>query len=235
MHHDTSTRATTLVFAIGLLLLAGPATAISLGALADGASLTSEDGAVTFSDFSVSFMPGLGEGDNALAYLDLTLVDVQVLSEGDRRILAIGGGIEVSNSDLGQMWIDYSVESGNGFEIVGADLSLKAEALSLLSGVTIGESIGGDALAMLFATERQDGSGTTSDATVFGGPAGRLTVSNDLFVDGGFGGTTRIASLQQAFHVAQSANPVPEPGSALVFGAGLLLTAMRLRSRRATP
>jgi len=234
MSHDTSTRATSLLAAIGLLLFAGPATAISLGALAGGASLTSDDGAVTFSGFSVSFMPGFIEEDNALANLDLTLVDVQVLTEGDRRILAFGGGIEVSNSGLGQMWIDYSVESGNGFEIVGADLSLKAEALSMLSGVTVDESIFGEALAMLVATQRYDGTGTTSDASVFGGPVQRVSVSNDVFVDGGFGGTTRVASLQQAFSVAQSANPVPEPGSALVFGAGMLLTAMRMRSRRAT-
>lgn len=226
-------RATSLFVAIGLSLLAGPAAAISLGALAGGASLTSDDGAVTFSDFSVSFMPGIAEQDNALANLDLTLVDVQVLTEGDRRILAFGGGIEVSSRNLGQMWIDYSVASGNGFEIVGADVSLKAEALSMFSGVTVDESIFGDALALLVATERYDATGTMADATAFAQPARRLDVSNDVFLDGGFEGTTRVASLQQAFSVAHSANPVPEPGSALVFGAGVLVSAMRMRSRRA--
>jgi hypothetical protein len=220
-----------LFVAITLCLANGPAIAISLGALTEGASLTSDDGAVRFSGFSVSFLAGIVEERNSLNDLDLRLVDVQVITQDDRRILAFEGGIEVSFGALGQMWIDYTVETGDGFSITGADLSLKAEAPTMFSGVTVVETILGDAAASLVARERYDGTGIPSGAEAFAQPVHSLEVGNDLFLDGGFGGTTRVASLQQGFRVARSVSPVPEPGAALLFGTGALIAAARLRSK----
>jgi hypothetical protein len=222
-----------LIVAIALIGMTGPAAAISLGALTAGASLSSDDGSVVFSDFSVAFLAGIHEDRNALLNLDLSLVDVQLISLGDRRILSFEGGLEVHSGVLGQMWIDYAVATDNGFEIIGADISLKAETLTTFTSVSVVESISGGAFASLHASERFDGTGTPSASNVFALPARNLTVSNEVFLDGGFGGTTRVASLQQSFSVAGSASPVPEPGASLLFGVGVLISATRLRRRPA--
>lgn len=222
-----------LLVAIALMGTAGPAAAISLGALTAGASLSSDEGAVTFSDFSVAFLAGIHEDRNALLNLDLSLVDVQLIVLGDRRILSFEGGLEVDSGVLGQMWIDYTVATDAGFEITGAGLSLKAETLTTFTSVTVVESISGGASASLYASERFDGTGTPSGALVFALPARNLVVSNDVFIDGGYGGTTRVASLQQSFRVAGSASPVPEPGASLLFAVGVALSAARLRRTKA--
>jgi len=229
-----ATRLCLVLLAAGpALLLARPASAIGLQSLLGGGSLSSADGAVTFGDFSVSISPWVGEGSNALADLDLTLVDVDVVTVGDWRAIAFDGPIEVGTFELGQIRIDYTVRAGDGFEIVGADLSLKAETIGLFSSVSLAESISGDAAAVLRAMESEDeGSRVPFDGITFDQPARQLGISNEIALDGGMTSSSRVARLEQGFTVAGASAPIPEPGAALLFGAGTIVVATRLRAGR---
>lgn len=226
-------RPTLAAFAALAVLLPGAARAIPLGTLVGGGDLTSADGAVTWSGFSVSFASAIYEGDNALRDLDLMLVDVSVVESGALRILAMEGPIEVDAFELGQMRIGYQVDAGAGFAIDGAGISLKAETLGWFASASVVESISGDVASVLRALEADDETlRSPFDDDVFAGQAGQLAVSSEIALDGGMSSGSRIARLEQGFSVTRASSPVPEPGGALLFGAGTLVVALRLRRTR---
>lgn len=220
-----------------LALLSMPlstASALSLGVLTSGGSISSTDGAVTFDGFAVSFMDPIVEEDNPFANLDLSLIEVDVSEVGDLRTLTLVGPIDAASGDLGQLRIDYHVRAGDGFAIVGAAVTLEAKTFGAFSSASIHEAIWGDAVAGLNAIQSYDGASAPTSTVAFGGSARDLDVSNEIWMDGGLADGTRLTTVKQAFVVEQSSSPVPEPSAGLLFAAGTAIAALRVRriSRR---
>jgi hypothetical protein len=230
-------RTARLLAATAVGLLVAPAVqATPLGTLLGGGTLSTSDAALVFGDFSVSIDRSTGEGDNPFLYLDLMLVEVSIVESGDVRSLAIEGPLQVSAWDDAQIRIDYAVGAGEGSGIVAAGLSLKAEALGDFADVVVTEALSGDAAAVLRAVESQDQAARLlGGQTTFGAPARSLLVSTDITLSGGMTQGSRIARLEQGFTVSRVASPVPEPGAALLFAAGVAVTAGHLRTRRSRP
>ena len=221
-----------LAAVIAALLLPGSAGAIPLGTLIGGGTLSSDDGAVYFSDFQVSTSGGHLEAIDPLAGLDLMLIDVEVVTWDDLRTLHFAGTIELAPYELGQIQIVYSVAAGDGFEIIGATLEVEAETFGSFSSVTVNEDVFGDASASLAAFTRSDGPEAPTSAVLFDGAAGGLVVASNVWIDGGTADGTTFTHLSQGYRVQPTAGPVPEPSAALVFAAGLAVIGARVRARR---
>lgn len=224
----SATLGTLALAAMALCTTPTLASAISLGALTSGGSLSSADGSVTFDGFSVSFIDPIGETDNTLANLDLSLVEVELTQLGDTRTLSFIGPVDTPIGTLGHLQIDYHVRSGNGFELIGAALGLEIKTSGERSFASLGESITGDAAAQLYVEQDFFG-GVASTNVAFDSPAQDLDVSSAMWVEGGNLGPTSITRIRQDFTVQGGSSPVPEPGAALLFAAGTLIAAARVR------
>jgi len=89
----------------------------------------------------------------------------------------------------------------------------------------------------LFVDYNSNGSGTQSDSVTFASPATTQAVIKNIVTDGGTGtsGGALISSFENTTQVSGGGStgggPVPEPGSMLMLGSGLIATSMLLRRK----
>lgn len=222
-----------LAAALFCLCLPSTAGAISLGALTEGATLTSDDGALTFSGFSVAQPGTIVEATNHLATLDLNLVEVRLVGGSDLYTLSFLGPLHVKQGGLGLLGIQYSVEAKEGVSIVGVGLGTRAAVTDPGARIDIDEVVSGDAEALLMAIIAAGGTQQPGDSANFEDEAIQLEIDTEIWIDGGIGNAA-LTDLGQSFRVEREDRPgaahaTPEPGSALLFAIGLVLAGTRLR------
>ena len=210
--------------ALGLLLLAPAAQALTLADLVDGASFTTANG-LTFDDFDVIIT-----GDLPPDLADA--IEVEVLSDGFQ---LIGGPIAVADGDFGDLFLTYhvsaeSLEMGiNGGSLRGILGATGVGALAAVDEVLLMD-MGGSTIALLSISNTGgiEGEEMLDDATDPFAPRLELLVEKDVAVttfNAGIGSSARISLIEQRFSV------VPEPGTAGMLAVGLLGLAFAGRRR----
>jgi PEP-CTERM motif len=202
----------------GLVLvgLTGQASATPLSALlVAGATLTSGDGNLTFSNFSAVVTGSLLDtsGNN---------YDVAALPTG----FELTGPFLVADGHAGDMVLNYTVTAiQNGI----TDVHLFQNGTFTGAGITgnaaaVSETVfhSGTPIANLNTIGTSGGAvvlGLTDEATLPGGPFNTLDVKKDISVAtiaGGLGSGAHISIIDQTF------TTVPEPGTLLLGSAGLI-------------
>jgi len=213
-----------VAFALITFTAAPDSHALSLDMLADGGTLTSGNGVLTFSEFEVITSGSVRS--------DLSLYDVRALIDG----IAITGPFAASRGAIGDMFISFTVNSTES--ITGAMLRFNGAARGPGGSASVTESFDEfeDADLFVYSLGRRDRD--LVDRTEFSGVT-ELHVSKDILVDSGLKrgmsfdeakekefsrkqwkhrgrGLAVISRIEQRFQTA------PEPSGMLLFGAALL-------------
>lgn len=224
--------------ALGAVLVAlsisvgGSARAITLADLNAGASFSTPDGSLTFSNFHVTLPAMVGTATNALAGVDLALFDVQPLA-------AVGFGFRViefniplvaSGDQVGQMGIDYRVTANPVSAITGAGLRFTGTAIGTGAVTRIDQLVSSPAGSIeLHAIRQAGGVQDPDDEKFLASPASAVDVTSSIRLDV----SSRTAFIAQISEIEGrfSTAPVPEPGAIMIFAAslGLVTTASRRR------
>jgi len=203
----------------GLLMVASPAAALTLGDLVGGADFSSLDGTLTFSDFEASSVSGDLNPD-------LDAYQILALEDGFR----ITGPMGVADGNSGLLTLVYKVSS---------DPMMISASSAFFNGAAYGEeaiaevdsTLNSDSQAGPMVTELElivlgDGTKVKVDSAGFA-PMNEIYVTEEIRVDseGAFGAT--ISAVEQRFSV------VPEPSSTLLFAVGASAITYAGRRRRA--
>ena len=205
-----------------------PVTLASL--VVPGATLTSEDGKFTFSNFDAAIAPGGGLNP------DLNLYFVRALAPGDSAAPGAGfrltGPMMVADGNSGFLQLQYTVSGNNGIRITDAHLWFNgsfnqgAGAPAGL-GVGVNEDLFGGTLPLgvsLSVSKSSGGFDKPLDGTVFA-PQNTFNVLKDVVLNSySGGGTAHISAVDQTF-------TIPEPGTLLLGSFGLLGLATLGRKR----
>ncbi len=213
--------------------LAPGADALTLADLHGGASLSSADGGLTFSDFEITLPPLVGGAPNLLGGLDLSLFEVEALQdEFGVRFLEFDGPLVAVGDQAGALMISFRVTASLELVITGVGLSLTGTAMGGGALAQIQESVVADdgSLTMIEATRQAGG---TQSPIAFGAlatPSSSIEVSKSIVIDttGSSAVLAQISEFEQSFTTA----PIPEPGAVAVFSLGLGLVAATSRRRR---
>jgi hypothetical protein len=157
-----------LVAVLAIVSAATHARALGLDMLADGDSLVSGNGKLTFDDFEVIATGSVSS--------DLSLYDVSALIDG----IAITGPISASDGASGDLFIQFSVSSTE--PIRGATLRFNGAATGLGSSASVTETFDELDDAELFVFATGGGGLDLSDALRFGEGFDSLRVSKDILV-----------------------------------------------------
>lgn len=194
--------------------LAGGAQGTTLADLNGGASITA--GNLTFSDFTIIVT---GSADPNLA--DYTVL---TLPTGFR----IVGGVGAFNAEQGDVSVSYAVSASAGSSVDEASLGFNGAAMGTHSGATVSEDLSASGSPIASAMVFQLGSGASqkTDSVSFASETS-FTVDKNIFVKADSNGLATLSFVDQTFAL------VPEPGSLLLMGSGLmgLLAFGRKRQR----
>lgn len=213
-----------VVGALALVGLAGQAHALGIpvtlaSLVVPGATLTSEDGNFTFSDFGASVAGAISH--------DLNDYNVQTLTSGFR----LTGAFLVADGNFGDMVLSYTATAKPGVLITDAHLffngSFNGNDVPPGMGVGVNETIlANDPIAQLSVAASSGGFVKLTDSAVFAGTPS-ITVLKDISLSsfGGAGGSVaHISVVDQTF-------TIPEPGTLLLGSFGLLGLATLGRKR----
>lgn len=203
--------------AIGAILSGAPAQALTLGDLDAGDSITSLDGSLVFSEFSVAISGDLNP--------DLTQYAVVQLGEGFR----VNGAIAAADGASGTLDITYTATAMGPLQITGARIFFNAAVVGeSAAAVTMEDLLTESSGAMVGELDvLVDGAGTSDkeDTTVFS-ELGSLYVDKSILVDSTGAIAVTLSVIDQTFTV------IPEPATAALLATGLMgLAASRPRSR----
>ena len=225
-------------FAIGALFVAlsisvgGSARAITLADLNAGASFSTPDGSLTFSNFHVTLPAMVGSATNALAGVNLALFEVQPLP-------AVGFGFRViefniplvaSGDQVGQMGIDYRVSANPVSAITGAGLRFTGTAIGTGAVTRIDQLVSSPAGSIeLHAIRQAGGVQDPDDEKFLASPASAVDVTSTIRLDV----SSRTAFIAQISEIEGrfSTAPVPEPGAIAIFAASLAMVTTASRRR----
>lgn len=225
-----------VAFALITFAAAPDAHALKLDILADGGTLTSGNGILTFSDFEVITSGSVRS--------DLSLYDVRALVDG----IAITGPFAAAGGNVGDMFLSFTVTSTQS--ITGASLRFNGAAAGVGASASVTESFAEleDADLFVYSLGRRDRD--LVDRTAIPGLT-TLSVSKDILVDSGVSrvipvrdleklcvprklwhkrgrGIAVISRIEQRFQT--DGEPVPEPVGMLLFGTALLGIAVVRRN-----
>jgi hypothetical protein len=210
--------------------LAGSARALTLADLNAGASFS--DGTLSFSDFSVTLPATVGSSPNALASVDLSLFEVEVLpaSGFGFRVLEFDIPLVAAGDQVGQMLIDYRVTANPTTVITGAGLRFTGTAVGTGAITRIDQLVSTPAGDIELNVIRQAGGvQDPEDAKALPAPSQFAEVATNIRLDvsSRTAFIAQISELEGQFSVA----PIPEPGAIMIFAAslGLVTTASRRR------
>jgi hypothetical protein len=212
-------------------LLASPAASLTLGDLANGAPLSTLDGALTFDNFVVTLDPIYDGSPNLLAGLDLDNFEVEVFdSSFGFRVLELDGPMSAFPSTVGNMVIEFDVMASAGWQILSVGLGFVSTAVGPPAYAAVTETIEGASgnITTLNAIRQAGGAQNPSDIAVLADPETKLHVTKDIVVDARNGGIlASISEIEQSFETA-----IPEPSAAMLFGVGSLLFGAGIRRGR---
>lgn len=212
--------------------LGGSARALSLADLNAGASFTTPDGSLTFSEFHITLPTMVGSAVNAFAGADLSLFTVQVgaLSGFGSTTLEFNLPLVAAGDQVGRMLMDYKVTASPVMQITGAGLAFTGTAIGTGALARIDEVVAAPAGDVAMQAIRQ--SGGIQQPTAFASlPAAsnEILVTNDILLDvqSRSAAIAQISEVEHSFTVA----PIPEPGAIAIFAASLGLVAAASRRR----
>mgnify|MGYP001428670957 CR=1 FL=1 len=216
-----------IVGALSLVGLGGQAQAlaipVSLSSLViPGATLTSEDGNFTFSNFSAITSGAIphNTGDNYM---------VLPLSNG----FELTGGFLVADGNNGDMLLGYTVTAKSGIRITDVHLLMNGTFTGGVAGnaAAVSETIlSGFTPIAILSTSGSSGAGDVvglTDEFVFGTGYSTLNVKKDISVTTIAGGLRSVAHIS----VVDQTFTIPEPGTLLLGSFGLLGLASLGRRR----
>ncbi len=218
-----------IALAIGL---AASAQALSLADLNAGASVTTPDGSLTFSEFHITLPATIGGAPNAFAGADLSIftVDVATPSGPGSNVLAFNVPLVAAGDQVGQMLLDYKVSASPAMRITGAGLRFTGTAIGSGAVTRIDELVATPAGDIALQAIREAG-GVQQPAASASLPTApsEIHVATDILLDV----QLRTASISQLSEVEQSFTvaPVPEPGAFAIFAASLGLVTAASRRR----
>lgn len=219
--------------ALALVGLTGQAQAlgipVSLSTLVvPGATLVSEDGNFTFSDFAASVTGAISHDLNDYNVQTINSADGPGLGQGFR----LTGPFIVADGNVGDMVLSYKVTATPGVAITDAHLyfngSFNGNNVPPGLAVSVNEDLfsNNQVIGQLSVSKSSGGFGNPTDDVLFSGTSS-ITVLKDIGLTsyGGTGGSVaHISVVDQTF-------TVPEPGTLLLGGSGLLGIALLGRKR----
>lgn len=226
---SSTTRFAALALFASALLLPSASSALTLDDLNNGAILPTNDGSLTFVNWSVT-TPNPYEGSpNSLVGLDLTRFEVELAEDGlllkvietDAPLVAFGGAV-------GNLRISFDVVTDGFTFITGVGLVMTGTSSGNGAVSSITETITGSSeMVTLEATREAGGTQSPSDSVFFATPQEDLSVVKSIVVDtrGPDALLAQISEFEQSFTVV----PIPEPGALLLFAVGGLLVHSSLR------
>jgi hypothetical protein len=215
--------APTIARAVTTNLTAGQS--INLATLINN-SLSVEIGDKVFGDFSFAYLE-LGAPDVALAASN---VNVKALSND------IGFGLEflepliAVNNKSKQITFQYTAMVDPNYSNLISDIHLSITGSRGGAGTgTVGEDVFNDSFGGTVVGHLDNAlGGVLSSATNLDAAVTKVWVSKDVLVYGGFGGPTSFATISI---IDQTFSQIPEPGTVLLVGLGLLgVVALKRKS-----
>ena len=211
-----------------------PADVRRKGRLADlnaGATLTTADGTLTFSNFQITLPATVGGTANAFAGVDLALFEVEALPAAGfgLRVLEFDIPLVAANDQVGQLLMQYVV-TANASVIDGVGLQFTGTALGAGAVTRIDELVSTPAGDVQLQVIREAGGSQIPTAfAALPTPVGEILVNTAITLDV----QSRTALFAQVSEIEQSYSvaPVPEPGAFAIFAAsiGMITAASRRR------
>ena len=217
-----------MVFALATLVLGGTAQAASftLADLVGGTGFDSDNGLLSFSNFSAILSSGLDQ--------DLTKYTVTTLDDGFELV----GPIGAADGEQDDLVLKYDVAATNaGGLIVSASLFFNGQILPAISGLSasIAEDffVDDDLVGSMFVARTGGGLNQPSADILFAPGHSALSVEKDILVDAIVANGSSDGTIAAISIVRQRYEVVPGPATALLLGSGLggLAILGRRRSR----
>ena len=221
---------TALLLTFGLV---PSASALSLGDLVGGGTITSGDGSLTFSNFAVDIPDPVGGGrTNSLTGIDLDIFQINVFQQSfGFQVLELDGPFSAQNGGIGVMALRFDVVATAGVLITSVGLDFVGAAAGSGAFAAVRESIvGPSASADLQVIRQFGGAQTPSDSATLATGQSSLSVQKGIVVDSANGFLAQISEIEQTF--GTQGTPIPEPSAALLFAAGALIVGRRARGGR---
>src|SRR4029453_1425157 len=223
-------RAIAIAISLGVASSAG---ALTLADLNAGASFTSLDGTLTFSNFNVSVPATIGASSNAFLGLDLALIEVEALPTNGFgfRVIEFDAPLVAVGDEVGQLKIDWTTAATNPTHVVtGASLEFTGTAIGNGAVARIDETVTGPGGTLsLHAIRQASGLQHPTDHGALAMATNSVDVSTTITLDTR-GRTAFLAQLSE-FEPGFSARPVPEPGALAIFGGSMMLVVTASRRR----